>query len=173
MPPTVVRIARDTETERVRELLAAAYGQYETAFPRENWLRYLDDILDVDSRRDVSTTLVAEIDDLVVGCVSYYPPGAQTSYPSESYSEHWPTEWSAIRLLAVGPSARGKGVGRTLTEACIDRSRSDGAVAIGLHTTQEMAVARAMYERMGFVRAPAYDFQPGPQICVEAYQLPL
>lgn len=168
-----VREARDDETERVRELLAAAYGQYEAAFPRENWLRYLDDILNVESRRNVSTTLVAEIDELIVGCVSYYPPGAQTSYPSESYSEHWPADWSAIRLLAVGPPARGKGVGRVLTEACIERSKTDGAVAIGLHTTQEMAVARAMYERMGFVRAPDYDFQPGPQICVEAYQLSL
>jgi hypothetical protein len=34
-----------------------------------------------------------------------------------------------------------------------------------------MAVARGMYERMGFVRVPAYDFFPGPGVEVLAYRL--
>lgn len=173
MSPDAVRTARADETERLRELLAAAYDQYADAFPHENWVRYRADILDVESRAGISETLVVEHDGAVVGCVSYYPPGAETSYPSESYSEHWPPEWAAIRLLAVDPAARGAGIGRTLTDACIARARQDGAPFVGLHTTKEMAVARAMYERMGFERAPRYDFQPGPQIYVEAYELKL
>ena len=36
-----------------------------------------------------------------------------------------------------------------------------GAPVLGLHTTAPMKVARAMYERMGFERAPRYDFRPG------------
>jgi hypothetical protein len=36
-----------------------------------------------------------------------------------------------------------------------------------------MSIARAMYERMGFERAPQYDFRPGPTVLVEAYRLPL
>ena len=48
-----------------------------------------------------------------------------------------------------------------------------GAPAIGLHTTREMAVAQSMYERLGFERAPKYDFRPGPTILVEAYRLML
>jgi hypothetical protein len=36
-----------------------------------------------------------------------------------------------------------------------------------------MAVARAMYERMGFVRAPEFDFQPAPETVVMAYRLDL
>jgi ribosomal protein S18 acetylase RimI-like enzyme len=168
-----VRVARENEIEEIRSILAAAYGQYESAFPQENWIRYQEDILDIESRAEISTLLVAERDRAIVGCVSYYPPGAETSYPSETYSEQWPPDHAAIRLLAVDPTARHGGIGRVLTDACIERARADGAVAVGLHTTQEMAVARAMYERMGFERTPRYDFQPSPVIFVEAYALKL
>jgi hypothetical protein len=36
-----------------------------------------------------------------------------------------------------------------------------------------MTVARKMYEDIGFVRAPEYDFQPTPGIEVTAYRLDL
>jgi hypothetical protein len=36
-----------------------------------------------------------------------------------------------------------------------------------------MAVAKAMYERMGFQRAPAYDMSPGPGVTALAYRLDL
>jgi hypothetical protein len=42
-----------------------------------------------------------------------------------------------------------------------------------LHTTQLMAVARTMYERMGFTRVPEHDFSPVPGFHVMAYRLPL
>ena len=166
-----IRPARDAEVEQARQVLRAAYGQYEDSFPPENWLPYLADILDLEGRAKASDLLVAERAGQVVACVSYYPPGAQMSYPSDSFSEQWPADWAAIRLLAVAPRARGSGVGRRLTQACIDRARDDGAEAVGLHTTQAMAVAGAMYERMGFSRAPRYDFHPSPSISVEPYQL--
>jgi ribosomal protein S18 acetylase RimI-like enzyme len=145
--------------------------QYATAFPQENWDPYLADIIDIEARTDVSEFLVAEHDGEIVGCVSYYPPGGEISYPSDDFTMHWPTEWSAIRLLAVDPTIRKGGIGRALTEHCIERARSQRAPAIGLHTTKEMEVARAMYERMGFERAPEYDFEPSPDLLVEAYQL--
>ena len=157
----------------MRSLLAAAYGEYEDAIPPENWRRYLADIVDIEGRSKISELLVAERAGAIVGCVSYYPPGGEVSYPSESFSEPWPRDWSAIRLLAVDPAARGAGVGRLLTDVCIARSREQGAAGVGLHTTAFMKVAQALYERMGFTRSPAYDFRPAPTILVEAYGLVL
>ena len=171
MPSVNVRLARDQDKEQARAVLAAAYSEYENSFPAENWVLYLADILDLEGRADASELLVAGLDDRILGCVSYFPPGAKAEYPTDAHSEHWPAEWSAFRLLAVDPSARGKGVGRLLTDACIDRAREQGAPAVGLHTTEPMSVARSMYERLGFERAPRYDFRPGPTILVEAYRL--
>jgi hypothetical protein len=36
-----------------------------------------------------------------------------------------------------------------------------------------MDIARRMYERMGFVRVPEFDFHPAPGIVVMAYRLDL
>jgi GNAT superfamily N-acetyltransferase len=171
MPELSVRAAGDQEFEPARGVLRAAYAEYESVFPAANWVPYLQDILDLEGRADESQLLIAEILGQVVGCVSYFPPGSKAAYPSDSFSERWPGDWSAIRLLAVDPQQRGNGVGRRLTDACVDQARHDNAPALGLHTTAPMAVARAMYERMGFERVPQYDFQPGPTVLVEAYRL--
>ena len=166
-----IRVAADSEVEVARSILREAYLEYESAFPPANWERYLTDILDLEGRADASELLVSELNGRLVACVSYFPPGAKMAYPSDAFSTHWPPEWAAFRLLAVHPSARGTGVGRKVTEECIERARDQGAPAIGLHTTAPMAVARAMYERMGFERAQQYDFRPGPDVLVEAYRL--
>jgi GNAT superfamily N-acetyltransferase len=168
-----VRPGLEEDIELARRVLRAAYTEYEAAFPAANWAPYLNDILDLEGRASASQLLVAEQDGQIVGCVSLFPPGAKASYPSDAFSEHWPPEWAAFRLLAVDPAARGQGVGRLLTEACIERARDARAPAVGLHTTEPMKVARAMYERMGFERAPRYDFRPGPEVLVEAYRLVL
>ena len=165
------RNASPEDVELARSVLEAAYVEYESAFPAANWTRYLADILDLEGRAAESELLVAELEGRLVGCVSYFPPGAKASYPSDAFSEHWPSDWAAFRLLAVDPAARGSGVGRHLTQACIERARLAGAPAVGLHTTAPMQVARSMYERMGFERAPRYDFRPGPEVLVEAYRL--
>jgi ribosomal protein S18 acetylase RimI-like enzyme len=39
----------------------------------------------------------------------------------------------------------------SLSEACIERARRDGAKVVGLHTSPVMTVALAMYLRLGFV----------------------
>ncbi len=53
------------------------------------------------------------------------------------------------------------------------RSRALGALQVGLHTTEMMAVALAMYVRMGFVRATEFDFNPAPGITVTAFRFGL
>lgn len=68
---------------------------------------------------------------------------------------------AGIRMLAIDAGARGLGLGRALTEACLSRSRALGREEVILHTTEVMPIARAMYERMGFTRAPELDFSPG------------
>lgn len=68
---------------------------------------------------------------------------------------------SGIRLLGVAAAARGQGVGRSLTLACIQLAREQHHTQVILHTTQAMRVAWSLYERVGFRRSPDLDFMQG------------
>jgi ribosomal protein S18 acetylase RimI-like enzyme len=77
-----------------------------------------------------------------------------------------------IRLLAVDSASRGQGIGRALTQFCIERARELGKARVVLHTTRAMQTAWAMYERLGFVRFPEIDFRQG-NLEVYGFQLSL
>jgi ribosomal protein S18 acetylase RimI-like enzyme len=53
------------------------------------------------------------------------------------------------------------GIGKALTQFCVDEARRLGRAQVILHTTRAMQTAWGMYERMGFERFPEIDFQQG------------
>ena len=170
-----VRDAEGEDLAAVSALLIDAYAQYMrplqrplTAEERAGWEGYRRNIADVWSRAPISSTIVAERDGKLLGSVNYYAPGQ-----ADSQDGAWPDGWASIRLLGVSPQARGLGIGRALMNECLRRARADGVTTMGLHTTTLMDVARAMYLRLGFVRAPAHDFHPAPDFTVEAFRLDL
>lgn len=163
----IVRDADPEELDEVSVLIREAYIEYEHSIPSRHWKFYLENITDVRSRLGVSELIVAELDKQLVGAVTLY---LETS---PSLREDWPEGWAGVRVLAVPPAYRQRGIGRTLMEECIRRCRKKNIKTIGLHAGPAMAVARKMYEDMGFARAPVYDFQPGPDIVVMAYRLDL
>ena len=69
---------------------------------------------------------------------------------------------SGFRFLAVTQDARGRGVGRALMEACIDRAKAMGHRQMIIHTTEAMMTAWEMYVRRGFQRSEDLDIQRGP-----------
>ena len=165
--PLTIRTARPDELGTASAIIRAAYSEYAGAMPGGRFERYIGHAADVWSRQDEAELIVAEFAGRIVGTVTFYPDA------SDSGQGGWPNGMAGIRLLGVHPEARGWGVGRALTEECIERARSRGAAAIGLHTTEMMAVARAMYERMGFIRVPERDYNPTSGIQVMAYRLGL
>ena len=108
--------------------------------------------------------IVGEVDGRLAGAVGYVAPFA----PREPV---FPPEWALVRLLSVAPAARGHGLGRRLTEACIARARRDRAPAIGLHTSPVMQVALPLYLRLGFVLERALPDRNGVPYAL--YRLPL
>ncbi len=169
-----IRDARGEDLDAVSALLIDAYAQFMppprelTAEERAGWDGYRRNIADVWSRVPVSSTIVAEREGKLLGSVNYYAPGQ-----ADSLDDAWPDGWASIRLLGVSPQARSLGIGRALMAECLRRARADGATTMGLHTTQLMDVARAMYLRLGFRRVPEHDFHPAPDFTVEAFQLDL
>jgi GNAT superfamily N-acetyltransferase len=147
-----VREAHRSDRRAVRGVLLAAYSEYATALPPAVFGPYLADILDLDARAGAGRLLVAEHGSRLVGTVTFYEDAAAEGVG-------WPAGWAGLRALGVNPAVRRLGVGRALLDACLERARAARAPVLGLHTAAFMPAAVAMYEAMGFRRAPSFDFE--------------
>jgi ribosomal protein S18 acetylase RimI-like enzyme len=67
-----------------------------------------------------------------------------------------PTE-SEIRLLAVAPHMRRRGIAQDLMQACIESARDAGSSRLVLFTQTSMKAAHKLYEQLGFCRNPSRD----------------
>jgi ribosomal protein S18 acetylase RimI-like enzyme len=120
-----------------------------------------------DRARDAELAVaVDEGSGAVLGTVTYCragTPWAEVSGDGEA----------EFRMLAVAPTARGRGVGEALATWCVDRARADGCHAVVLSTLPVMHAAHRIYQRLGFVRTPERDWYPQPDIQLITYQLEL
>ncbi|MBU2380360.1 MAG: GNAT family N-acetyltransferase [Alphaproteobacteria bacterium] len=87
---------------------------------------------------------IAEIDGAPVGCCSLM------AMPDGGFE---------VGKMAVDGTARGRGLGRAMLEACEEYARAAGAPRLYLETNAAQAHAIAIYHRFGFVDLPA---QPTP-----------
>ncbi|MEO8067666.1 MAG: GNAT family N-acetyltransferase [Flavobacteriales bacterium] len=62
-----------------------------------------------------------------------------------------------FRMLGVDASARGRGVGQALIQACIDRATEENAESLVLWTQPTMLAAHRLYARLAFHRAMERD----------------
>ncbi len=67
-----------------------------------------------------------------------------------------------IEDVVVEEGARGKGVGRSLNEAAIERALAAGAVSVDLTSRPSREEANRLYQRMGFLKRETnvYRFSP-------------
>jgi len=100
----------------------------------------------------------------LVGSVVYCPP-----YERKVAGKTIKNPYPEMRLLSVLPSRRNQGIGASLIQACENKAKEDQAEAITLHTTNLMSTAKAMYERRGYSRYTAIDFEPAPGFTVFGY----
>lgn len=163
-PAYVVREARPDEWAAVGEVVARSYAHRDGRDDSP----YLAHIRDVADRARTCTILAAVgPEGRVVGGVTYVPG------PESPYAETEREGEAGIRMLGVDPEAQGRGIGRALTVACIERARADGRSRITLVTAEHFAAARHIYATLGFRRAPERDFSPVPGIRLEGFELDL
>jgi ribosomal protein S18 acetylase RimI-like enzyme len=133
----------------VNAVALAAFEQYRGEY--EDWPAFSAFVGSMADLAEGGELIVALSDGRIAGAVAYFGPRA-------TKPALFDPAWPVIRMLVVDPAARGRGLGRMLTEECIRRARRDGADGIALHTSQIMQVALAMYLRLGFV--PLRDSAP-------------
>lgn len=153
-----IREIRKQECAAIGRLMVDVYSHLEGfPSPREqpDYYEMLENIGSF-NERDSTTVFVAlsEWEQLLGGVVYFNDMAA---YGSGGTATH-ETNASGIRLLGVSANARGAGVGKALTEACIKQAREDQNAQVILHTTQAMEIAWGLYERLGFERSTDLDF---------------
>lgn len=156
-----LRDATDLDQDAIRGVTLAAYEEYAAVMHPLHWQFYRQNIIATLADVRPAAQIVAEQEGSVVGTVLLYP------------ASDAPLIWPEIRLLAVLPEARGLGIGGALVRDCMRRAAAAGAAAITLHTTDMMAAAMRMYEKMGFVRAVELDYRPVPEVLVKGYRFDL
>ena len=165
-PTFEIRPVRPEEYAALGELTVTAYHSIGYEMPHQDV--YDVQLRDVPRRATASCVLVAvtPAGDLLGG-VTY------VSGPEDPFSQELSEGEAGIRMLAVAPAAQGMGLGRALTEACIDRARAAGRRRMVLHTGVWMPAAIRLYESLGFERQTAIDFSPAPEIQLLGYALDL
>ncbi len=162
-----VRHAEDRDRNAVERVLLAAYGEYALTLPGDRWKEYKASIVQAIDTPTTSARLVAEVDGEVVGSVFVYDSSA-SAYGAPQLEIHNPI----IRLLGVSPHARGLGVATELIRASARLALDSGADTLHLHTSDMMASAVKLYERLGFERAHDKEFHNG-NILVKSYRIRL
>ncbi|MBR0785042.1 GNAT family N-acetyltransferase [Bradyrhizobium iriomotense] len=140
----MLRDYRADDAEAIVRVALAAFAEFEQHY--SDWPLFTANVAKMPRLAKTGEIIVAEDGGQIVGAVAYV--GAQAPKP-----EFFDPAWPVIRMLVVDPSARGKGIGRQLTEECLRRAERDQSPAIALHTTPIMTIALPMYLRMGFVRS--------------------
>ncbi len=102
----------------VNAVALAAFEQFRAEY--SDWPEFSKTVGAMASLADSGELIVATRDDRIVGAVAYMGPGAPKA---EIFDPAWPV----IRMLVVDPAEQGHGVGRLLTDECIQLARRDGA----------------------------------------------
>lgn len=104
---------------------------------------------DVEEARRYGTVYVAR-DEQVVGVVVYYPPSTSSrEVPSAGEAE--------LTRLAVAASNRGRGIGRTLVQQCLQRAKENRAEALVLWSRPHQEEAHRLYLSLGFTHTLSRD----------------
>lgn len=129
----------------LKALGIVSYGQFKDDLSNENWSK-MDSILTLDENYlkllDMSTCFVCLDGEELVGMAYLVHSGNPTDI--------FQTDWSYIRMVGVNPSYGGQGIGKKLTQMCIDHAKKLNEKIIALHTSEFMHVARHIYTSLGF-----------------------
>jgi len=86
-----------------------------------------------------------------VGTITVVPSGT----PFSEFTNEGEYE---LRMLAVSPLARGRGIGEELALFGLDTATARGASRVLISTMETMNAAHRLYEKLGFVREPELDW---------------
>lgn len=144
----LIRLMRPEEAETVDAVVAAAYAHDYDAVPGNDEFARRAALRAVD--HDVWVAADATSNE-VLGAVTVRRPGAVALHEDAASDE------LDLRLLAVSPTARRRGIARALMAQVEEHARAHGYRAVFLKSAHEMYGAHALYESLGYARVAERD----------------
>ncbi|WP_166923581.1 GNAT family N-acetyltransferase [Flavobacterium poyangense] len=156
-----IRNAHPSEFDEIGKLLILVYSQLD-GFPKENeqpnYYKMLANIGDFTNHPETELLVATDDQDAILGAVVYFN---NMKYYGSGGIATQEQNTAGFRLLGVDTKARGKGIGKFLTEACINKAKSNQLNQLIIHSTLAMKTAWKMYENLGFKRSEDLDFMQG------------
>jgi GNAT superfamily N-acetyltransferase len=153
-----VRNARPEEFEQIGTLMVQVYSQLE-GFPKiseqPDYYKMLANVGALTNNPGTALLVAVRDGNEIAGAVVYFN---EMKYYGSGGTATREENAAGFRLLAVDPAIRGKGIGKLLANACIEKARENKLSQVIIHTTTAMQTAWKMYEQMGFKRSEDLDF---------------
>lgn len=150
----VIKELLEEEKEAVRQLLVESYQQYKNEYKNARvWEEYLTNIKASVDNPEVEKILIAKSNDYILGTLQLFL-SSEKAYQRPDLQIFSPI----IRLLAIHPEARGRGIAQELLKAGLQFAKSQGANKLYLHTGDKMQKAIRLYEWFGFKRDQTKEF---------------
>ena len=141
----VYRQATAEDLDQLFHVSKESFGQYKPQLSDEGWMQLNSNLQDrprLAALADKSEVLVCIDGSDIIGMAFLVPSG--------NGDEIYDDAWCHLRMVGVLPKHAGKGIGRRLTEMCVERAKKNGETTMALHTSEMMNAARHIYESMGF-----------------------
>lgn len=151
---SILNILNKKDFEETKRGLLDSYQQYEHSFESVRvYEDYMESIRNSLYNPGIDKVFIAKDENGVIGSLQVFAD-AKKAYQLDDFDAQIPI----IRLLAVSPLARHKGVARSLINETITYLTTKGQNTVYLHTSEVMVDAIKLYERYGFKRYTPYDF---------------
>ena len=133
------------DLDQLKKLGVISYSQFEGVLTEDHWNRLHSFLLSENLYSEllgISKCFVCENNQGIIGMTFLIPQGNPT--------EIFQSDWSYIRMVGVNPNFKGNGIGKRLTQMCIDYAKGQNENVVALHTSEFMDAARHIYESLGF-----------------------
>jgi len=154
-----VREVKPEEFTVVGNLMVEVYSQID-GFPKKkeqpNYYNTLNNIGEFTLKPKVKVFVAVSGNNSIDGAVVYF---GDMQYYGSGGSATKETNAAGFRLLAVSNKTRGKGVGKLLTNYCINLAKKENKKELIIHSTKSMQIAWSMYEKLGFKKSSNLDFE--------------
>ena len=136
-----IRFATIEESDVISSVLLEAFAEYEPLYTAEAFAATTPTAEQIRNRWDEGPVWVAQFAGQIVGTIAAVPED-QALY---------------VRSMAIQPTARGSGLGRSLLERVEDFAVRQAHKRMYLRTTPFLYRAIRLYEQFGFVRTSCHQ----------------